>query len=257
VNRFSETRAPGPKAGSSLSLRALRAALCFLLSVFCLPPSVFCQTDGPATLPQACTSGTLSYPCQAPAFPNTPGYVTKTVCASGCSYTTPQAAVNAIHSDGGDTNGEVIANSILSYGTFGANPSGFDWINGPPSYTGCTAIFANSYDANFGGNVYIGVPSGSQANYTGPCTLPAPVEPLVTTSKTGGSIPDATVVYVRITYVDSSGHETAPSVEQPQLSYWQPGHSYSSTANGQSNTAGYIWDSNNNLEAVIAADRRL
>ncbi len=41
-------------------------------------------------------------------FPDTTGYVVKTVCASGCDYTTLQAAVNAIDDDGGHTNGEII-----------------------------------------------------------------------------------------------------------------------------------------------------
>ena len=42
-------------------------------------------------------------------FPNTSGYVTRTVCASGCNYSTLQAALKAVHSDGGDSNGEIIA----------------------------------------------------------------------------------------------------------------------------------------------------
>lgn len=60
--------------------------------------------DGPAELPRTYLDTTL-----ATNFPgNFAGYVTKTVCASGCHYTSFQTALNNIHSDGGDTKGEII-----------------------------------------------------------------------------------------------------------------------------------------------------
>lgn len=65
-------------------------------------------SDNGAVLPTSCSSGTLAYPCAQPSFPSQSGYVVKTVCASGCDYTTVQAAVNAVHTDGGDTAGEII-----------------------------------------------------------------------------------------------------------------------------------------------------
>jgi len=40
--------------------------------------------------------------------PNTSGYVTRTVCASGCNYASVQAALNDVHNQGGDSNGEII-----------------------------------------------------------------------------------------------------------------------------------------------------
>jgi hypothetical protein len=52
-------------------------------------------------------------------FPNTSGYVTRTVCASGCNYSTFQAALRAVHNDGGDSNGEIIA--LASGATFTEN----------------------------------------------------------------------------------------------------------------------------------------
>ena len=52
-------------------------------------------------------------------FPNTSGYVTRTVCAAGCNYATVQAALKAVHSDGGDSNGEIIA--LASGATFTEN----------------------------------------------------------------------------------------------------------------------------------------
>jgi hypothetical protein len=42
------------------------------------------------------------------SFPETSGYIVRTVCASGCNYKTVQAAVNGVHMDGGDLNGEII-----------------------------------------------------------------------------------------------------------------------------------------------------
>jgi len=47
-------------------------------------------------------------------FPNTSGYISKTVCASECNYTGLQAALNNIHTDRGDRNGEMI---LLASGT--------------------------------------------------------------------------------------------------------------------------------------------
>ena len=38
-------------------------------------------------------------------FPDTSGYIGKTVCASGCDYVTVQAALNGVHQQGGDTKG--------------------------------------------------------------------------------------------------------------------------------------------------------
>jgi hypothetical protein len=52
-------------------------------------------------------------------FPNTSGYISKTVCASGCNYATVQAALNAVHTVGGDTNGEII--KLASGATFTEN----------------------------------------------------------------------------------------------------------------------------------------
>lgn len=43
------------------------------------------------------------------AFPDTSGYVRKTVCTTGCDYSTVQEAVNDIPAVGGNINGEVIA----------------------------------------------------------------------------------------------------------------------------------------------------
>ncbi|HLY60756.1 MAG TPA: putative Ig domain-containing protein [Terriglobia bacterium] len=52
-------------------------------------------------------------------FPSTAGYVTKTVCASGCNYSTVQSAINAVHTDGGDVSGELI--ELASGATFTEN----------------------------------------------------------------------------------------------------------------------------------------
>lgn len=62
-------------------------------------------TDHGAFLPTACNAG-VAPNCTAPAVGTTT--VIKTVCASTCDYTTVQAALNAIHADTGDTNGEII-----------------------------------------------------------------------------------------------------------------------------------------------------
>ena len=41
-------------------------------------------------------------------YPDTTGYVVKTVCAAGCDYKTVQSAVSGVHTVGGDTHGEII-----------------------------------------------------------------------------------------------------------------------------------------------------
>ncbi len=73
--------------------------------------------DGPAILPLITINTT---------YPTTSGYVVKTVCASTCDYTTLQLALNNIHIDGGDVNGEII--ELASGVTFTAN-------NTLPAYT--------------------------------------------------------------------------------------------------------------------------
>lgn len=60
--------------------------------------------DGPAELPRTYidTSFATNFPT------NFAGYITKTVCASGCNYSSFQTALNNIRADGGETNGEII-----------------------------------------------------------------------------------------------------------------------------------------------------
>lgn len=75
--------------------------------------------DGPAELPRFFIN-TDFFVGTAPNFqPNFPGYVTKTVCASGCNYSNLQNAFNNVHIDGGDVNGEVIL--LASGQTFSGN----------------------------------------------------------------------------------------------------------------------------------------
>jgi len=50
------------------------------------------------------------------SFPETSGYIVRTVCSSGCNYRNAQSAVNGVHSDGGDINGEII--KLASGATF-------------------------------------------------------------------------------------------------------------------------------------------
>jgi copper(I)-binding protein len=52
-------------------------------------------------------------------FPNTSGYITRTVCASGCNYNTLQAALSDVHNQGGDAAGEII--ELASGATFTEN----------------------------------------------------------------------------------------------------------------------------------------
>ncbi len=52
-------------------------------------------------------------------FPNTSGYITTTVCPSSCNYSTLQAALNDVHNQGGDVNGEII--ELASGATFTEN----------------------------------------------------------------------------------------------------------------------------------------
>ncbi len=52
-------------------------------------------------------------------FPDTTGYVVKTVCSTGCNYRKVQGALNAVHRDGGDRKGEVI--KLASGMTFAEN----------------------------------------------------------------------------------------------------------------------------------------
>jgi len=151
-------------------------------------------TDGPATLPTACVAGTAPN-CVQPGYPDTSGYVVKTVCASGCSYATVQAALSGVHAAGGDTTGEIIElapsvtfteNDTLPAYTMAAgkwvivitNPSGYT----PPSpgtrvasYTGMATIATNNTDpaiqtASLANHYYfmgvqIGVTNGTSQNY--------------------------------------------------------------------------------------------
>lgn len=97
-------------------------------------------TSGPATFSVQCmasdgqtASGTFTVniaalASTAPAlpstfldtsFPDTTGYVVKTVCASGCDYQKLQSAVNDVHNAGGDSAGEII--KLASGATFNEN----------------------------------------------------------------------------------------------------------------------------------------
>jgi Putative Ig domain len=52
-------------------------------------------------------------------YPDTTGYIVKTVCAAGCDYKTVQSAVSGVHTIGGDANGEII--KLASGATFNEN----------------------------------------------------------------------------------------------------------------------------------------
>lgn len=75
------------------------------LSLSVVTPSA----SGPA-LPQAFLDTT---------YPDTAGYVVKTVCTAGCDYTTVQKAVSSVHDVGGDASGEII--KLASGETFTEN----------------------------------------------------------------------------------------------------------------------------------------
>lgn len=81
---------------ASILSRLIALMLCFTATV---PGYADLVTDGPAELPRIYLDTT---------FPDTTGYVTKRVCATGCDYKTVQAAVDRIVQDGGNINGEVI-----------------------------------------------------------------------------------------------------------------------------------------------------
>lgn len=75
--------------------------------VIAVCPGTSC--DGPAELPR-------QYLTFSDTYPDITGYVSKTVCPTGCDYVSLQTALNQISADGGDTRGEVILlNSGQSY----------------------------------------------------------------------------------------------------------------------------------------------
>lgn len=80
----------------SLLVALLLASVQTSWAALCAPPMT---CDGPAELPRQYIDTT---------FPSLAGYITKTVCSSGCDYSSLQNALNNIAADGGTTQGEII-----------------------------------------------------------------------------------------------------------------------------------------------------
>ena len=114
-------------------------------------------------------------------FPNTSGYVTKTVCAAACNYATVQAALNDVHKQGGDSNGEII--ELASGATFTENDT-------LPAYTMAAGkwiiVTTNTAAANLpaaGVRIAPALPPCSRAS--SPTTAPLPCRRLRTPTITG------------------------------------------------------------------------